>query len=134
MAKSIEIAIDRLHLDLSEVRGSRSFRTAVENYLEAVFHQHAENGVFRYFETLVELSYINDDDSITIKRYDDGDRYVWILKPVCPEKPNYYSDYVDGFFNSTDCDQYVEDALWALYETILAHGMMHYKKDLLNSH
>lgn len=133
MARSIEMALNKLNLDLSEVRGVRTFTNAVEDYLEAVFHQKINYGEFKYFDTIIELS-INDDDSIAIKRYNDGDRYVWLLKPARQGMANYYTDYTDGFFNSSDCDQYVEDSLWTLYETILAHGMMRYKKDLLNSH
>jgi hypothetical protein len=132
--KSIEMAINKLNLDLNEVRGVRTFTTAVEEYLEAVFHQKFQYGEIKYFNSLIEMSYMKDDDSIAIIRHDDGCRYVWRLEPASRNIPNYHTDYTDGFFNSSDCDQYVEDALWSLYETIVAHGMMRYKKDLLNSH
>lgn len=136
MAMSIDMAINKLNIDLSEVRGTFAFYTAVESYLEAVFHQKVDGGEFKYFDTLIELSHIDidDEDSIIITRHNDGDRYVWKLEAARPNNPNYYSDYYDGYFNSTDIDQYVEDALRALYETLQAHGMMRYKKDLLNSH
>jgi hypothetical protein len=130
MSKSIEMAINRLHLDLNEVRGTRTFTTAIENYLEAVFHQKANNGGFKYFDTIIELS-INDDDEIFIKRYNDGDRYAWVLKPANPDTPIYYHDYHDGYFNSSDCDEYVGNALWKLLETLNDNGMIRLNKEML---
>jgi hypothetical protein len=128
--KSIEMAINKLNLDLNEVHGVRTFTTALEDYLETVFHQQANNGGFKYFNTIIELS-INDDDEISIKRYDDGDRYVWVLKPANPDIPIYYHDYHDGFFNSNDCDEYVGNALWQLLEALNDNGMIRLNKEML---
>lgn len=134
MSKSIEFAVQSLQLDLNKTRAPRSFYNAINSYLEACLHQIDDFGQFRYFETLIEISSNEDYTEIIITRHDDGDRYTWKLTANDSSIPAYYTDYVDGFFNANDIDEYVENTLWTLYQTLSDNGVIRYKKDLLNSH
>lgn len=125
MFASIEFAKQNLQFDLNSVRGERSLYMAIIEYFERCFHQTIDYGSFGYFDTKIELSVNENYSEISIKRYNDGCRYVWIMKhPVGDSSANYRDDYTDGFFNSTDCDNYVEEVLWTLHETLDNNGLI----------
>lgn len=128
MNTSLTTATQRLELNLVDVREIRQLNLAIREYLITALHDDDTNGEIRYFDTLIQVSDITDEGSITITRYDEDDLYTYNLKAERRGFPQCRYDYVDGFFNSTDCDDYVGEVLWNLHTILEAEGFIKLKK------
>ena len=130
MNTSLTMAAQKLEMNLCEIREIRQLNLVIREYLETCLHDGDQSGEVRYFDTLIQVSDLTDETAITITRCDDGELYSYSLEAVRRGIPQCRYDFSDGFFNSTDCDEYVGSVLWELHTLLEKEGFIKLSKSV----
>ena len=126
----VSMATNDLVNNLFNAKCRRQVTEAIQLYLNRCFHVSTWSKSMKYDNTRVTVYFIDSvgiDIEFTSK---DGTHYNWIIR--CDEESAFgRTNYVTGYFSSTDFPPYVENVLWNLYEVLTKEtGILQLDQDL----
>ena len=112
----VAMSTNELVNDLFKAKVPKQVNTAIQLYLNRCFHVPTYSKSMKYDGTTVSIYFI-DTDGLDIEfTSKDGTHYNWAIRYDGTVFGR--TNYVDGYFSSTDFPQYVEDVLWNLYQVL----------------